>query len=72
VEDPLFRIANLIDAIEGIRTRVDAAMKVWPEISRTVKPALDQVDQIISDLKALKEALSLLWQHGFEVNWKKE
>lgn len=70
VEDPLWRISRIIDTLDEIRTRAGAAIAVWPETQRTLQPALTKLDLIIEDLHALKEALSLLWQQGFDVKWK--
>lgn len=70
VEDPLFRLSSLIDRLEQIRTRINAAVKVWPEIGRTLNPALYLLDAILNDMKKLKSGLAALWQEGFEVNWK--
>lgn len=70
VEEPLFRLSNLIDSLEEIRTRINAAVKVWPEISRTLSPALHKLDIIINDLRSLKSAIAVLWQQGFDVKWK--
>ena len=70
MEDPLFRLSSLIDRLEQIRTRINAAVKVWPEIGRTLNPALYLLDAILNDMKKLKSGLAALWQEGFEVNWK--
>jgi hypothetical protein len=70
VEDPLFRISGLIDKLEQIHTRMSAAIKVWPEIGRTLNPAMQLLDLILNDMKKLKAGLAQLWQEGFEVNWK--
>lgn len=71
VEDPLFRLGRLIDMLTQIRTRVDAAMKVWPEISKTLQPALRLLDEILNDMTNLRSGLSQVWREGFEINWKK-
>jgi hypothetical protein len=71
VEDPLWVTGRLIDKLEQVRTRMDAAIKVWPQIGRTLNPAMNLLDAILQDLYALKDALGALWQEGFEVNWKK-
>jgi len=70
VEDPLFRLSGLIDKLEQIHTRMSAAIKVWPEIARTLNPAMQLLEVILNDMKKLKAALAQLWQEGFEVNWK--
>jgi hypothetical protein len=70
VEAPLFRLEGLIEKLELIRVRIDAAVKVWPEVGRTLNPALCLVDSILQDLRNLKDALAVVWREGFEVNWK--
>ena len=70
VEAPLWRVSKLIDVIEEVRTRIDAAVKVWPEIGRTLHPALRIIDAVLKELTSLKQELSALWQAGFEMKWK--
>jgi len=33
VEQPLFQLEKLIDCLEEIRTRVNAALSVWPRLA---------------------------------------
>jgi len=70
VEEPLFRLAGLIDRLEQIRTRMNAAIRVWPEIGRTLHPAVKLLDAILNDMRSLKKSLAQLWREGFEANWK--
>lgn len=70
VEDPLFRLAGLIDKLQQIKTRMDAAIKVWPQIGGTLTPALQLLDAILNDMNKLRSGLSKLWRDGFDVNWK--
>jgi hypothetical protein len=70
VEDPLWRVSKIIDRLELVKTRMDAAVRVWPEIGRTIHPAMSLVNELLQDLTSLKQALSTLWREGFEVNWK--
>lgn len=70
VEDPLFRLAGLIDKLQQIKTRMEAAIKVWPQIERTLTPALQLLDTILNDMHKLRSGLSQLWRDGFDVNWK--
>lgn len=71
VEDPLWRLSKLIDQLEQIHTRLDAAIKVWPQIGRTLQPAQQLLESILNDMRSLKKSIAQLWQEGFEVNWKK-
>jgi len=48
----------------------DAAMKVWSETSRTLKPALHKQDAVLNELEALHTKLSALWEMGFARKWK--
>lgn len=70
VEAPLFRVEQLLDQLEEIRTRTDAAMRVWTETSRTLGPVTNKLDNVRSDLSKLQEELSQLWQEGFKAKWK--
>lgn len=70
VEDPLFRLSGLIDKLEQVHTRMDAAVKVWPQIGRTLQPAQQLLQSILNDMRSLKKAIAHLWHEGFEVNWK--
>lgn len=70
VEEPLFRLAGLIDKLEQIQTRMDAAIKVWPQIGRTLHPAQKLLEVILNDMRSLKKSIAQLWHEGFEVNWK--
>lgn len=70
VEEPLFLTGKLIDDLEEVRTRVDAAMKVWNETERTLKPALHKLDAHLKELDELKKKLALLWQQGAAKMWK--
>lgn len=70
VEQPLFQLEKLIDCLEEIRTRVNAALSVWPEIGRTLKPATAKLDEVIASLYELKKSLSDLWDRGFQAKWK--
>lgn len=70
VEDPLFRLSGLIDKLEQIHTRIDAAIRVWPQIGRTLQPAQQLLEAILNDMRSLKKSIAHLWHEGFEVNWK--
>lgn len=70
MEAPLFRVEQLLDQLEEIRTRTDAAMRVWTETSRTLGPVTNKLDNVRSDLNKLQEELSRMWQEGFEAKWK--
>lgn len=71
VEDPLWRLSKLIDRLEQIHTRIDAAIRVWPQIGRTLQPAQQLLELILDDMRSLKKSIAQLWREGFEVNWKK-
>lgn len=70
VETPLFQLENAIHYLEEIRTRINAALAVWPEVGRTLKPAMAKLDAVMTSLYALQESLSHLWNEGFEKKWK--
>lgn len=70
VEAPLFRVERLLDQLEEISTRTNAAMKVWSETSRTLQPAMHKLENVRKDLTRLQEELSQLWKAGFEAKWK--
>ena len=70
VESPLFDVEQALHDLEEIRMRIDAAVKVWPETGRTLKPALKKHEQLQEQLDALKESLSALWDAGFARKWK--
>lgn len=70
VEDPLWRLEKLLDRLEQVHTRMSAAVRVWPEIGRTLNPALRSLEAVRNDLQALKNALALVWREGFEMKWK--
>lgn len=70
VEEPLFLLEKLLDELEECRTRIDATMKVWPETSRTLRPALSKQDLVSKRLKELQAKLSFLWKRGFATKWK--
>lgn len=70
VEDPLWRLSKLIDRLEQIHTRIDAAIRVWPQIGRTLHPAQQLLELILEDMRSLKKSIAQLWREGFEVNWK--
>ena len=70
VEDPLLLTEKLIDDLEEVRTRVDAAMKVWHETSRTLHPALTKLDAQLKDVNELHAKLAILWKQGAARMWK--
>ena len=70
VEEPLFRLSGLIDKLEQIQTRMEAAIRVWPQIGRTLHPAQQLLEAILKDMRSLKKSIAQLWHEGFEVNWK--
>ena len=70
VEEPLFLVEKLLDELEESRTRIDAAMKVWPETRRTLQPALSKQDSVSKRLRKLQEELTFLWKQGFAAKWK--
>lgn len=70
VEAALLRVEKLLDQLEEVHTRTDAATRVWKETSRTLQPAMRRLEEARSDLKVLQEELSALWMAGFRVKWK--
>ena len=70
VEEPLWQINDLLEKLELSRTRIDAAMQVWPDTKRTLRPALDLHDEIVKDIETLKDKLSQLWKDGYDKHWK--
>lgn len=70
VEAALLRVEKLLDQLEEVHTRTDAATRVWKETSRTLQPAIRRLEEARSDLKVLQEELSALWMAGFRVKWK--
>jgi len=70
VEAPLFQLEKMLDLLEEIHTRTDAAVKVWPETERTLGPALRRQETMEKELDALREKLQELWQFGFTRKWK--
>lgn len=70
VEAPLVRVEILLDQLEEIHTRTDAAIKVWSETSRTLQPAVKKLESVRSELIKLQEELSAIWKAGFEAKWK--
>lgn len=70
VELPLLKANILLEKLELSRTRINAAIKVWPDTKRTLQPALDAHDEIIRQVTELHEDLSQLWKQGHETHWK--
>lgn len=70
VEDPLRLSEQLLDKLEECRTRLDAAIKVWPETKRTLQPALDKQNAIVQELEELHRKLAELWKQGAAAKWK--
>ena len=70
VEAPLFRVEQLLDHLDEVHTRMEAAVKVWSETTRTLSPAIHRLDHARKDLRKLQEELSELWKQGFEAKWK--
>lgn len=64
VEAALLRVEKLLDQLEEVHTRTDAATRVWKETSRTLQPAMRRLEEARSDLKALQEELSALLDGG--------
>lgn len=70
VEAPLFRTEKLLDDLDEIRRRIDAAMKVWNETTSTLAPALGKIDAVARQLEELKKELACLWEQGRAGKWK--
>jgi hypothetical protein len=70
VEAPLLSVEKILHDLEESRTRIDAAMTVWPETRRTLQPALSKQDAMAMKLVDLKKELSCLWEQGHKSKWK--
>ena len=70
VEAPLFLTERLIDHLEQIRTRIEAATKVWSETKRTLEPALPECDVAMKEIGELRKSLAELWKRGAASKWK--
>lgn len=69
IEEPLFQLEKLLDDLEECRTRIDAAIAVWPETKSTLRPALKKQSAIAKEMTELKRQLSKLWQRGYLNKW---
>lgn len=70
VEAALWTSEQLLDDLEECRTRINAAMAVWPETQSTLKPVLKKQEVILKQFNKLKQELESLWQQGHKRKWK--
>jgi len=70
VEAALWTSEGLLEDLEECRARIAAAMAVWPETQRTLKPALKKQDAILKQLSKLKQELEVIWKQGHKRKWK--
>lgn len=70
VEIPLFNISSLLGDIDEVERRIHATIKVYPETSRALAPALSRLSEVRSRFGHLKKHLAVLWRKGSEKFWK--
>lgn len=70
VETALWTSEGMLEDLEECRTRIAAAMAVWPETARTLKPALKKQDAILKQFSNLKKELEVIWKQGHKRKWK--
>jgi exonuclease VII small subunit len=68
-EEPLWDLEELLHDLEECQTRLDAAIKVWPETTSTLKPALKKQNALAKKLIGLQGKLSGTWKQGHKSKW---